>query len=76
MADTTAVASRLNGFVQTAQQIAKGSAEFQARVKIGPPRVGGEKDRILVTYEECLETLSPEERAEFDHMIRKMSGIL
>ena len=68
-----AVALRLRDFIQAAERKAGSYVPpgFRTELRKGKPMAP-----ILAVCEECLSKLKPEERAEFDRMIRKMSGII
>jgi hypothetical protein len=74
MADKSEVASRLDKFFEAVQtktnkRPVRSADDYQqyTRPETGP-------DPILKIYEEYLSKLTDEERAEFDRIVKKMSG--
>jgi hypothetical protein len=69
---TEAIAARLRDFIQETQRKAN-TSEFPNRVNTQPSR-GRPKEPLLKTCEECLSKLAPDELAQLDSAIQKMSG--
>jgi hypothetical protein len=71
MADAAKVAEQLYKFFEAADEKAK-HMPLQDYKRYAPAE--HPPDRILKIYEACLSKLTDEERAEFDRIVKKMSG--
>jgi hypothetical protein len=71
MADKSEVASRLDKFIHEVAGKVK-HAPLQNYKQYAPAE--RPPDPILKIYEACLSKLTDEERAEFDRIVKKMSG--
>ena len=73
MPDTTeTVASRLHEFIKAAKKKTSGRPVQAKYLRHIAPATG--KEPIVETYEECLSKLTPDELAQLDRIVEKMSG--